>query len=320
MMIRKRGMFAFILMTVLVGITAAQTPAPAPAPATVPDTVYVLATVTGPKKAPAPGLKAENFQLFEDGVEQKITSFSAADGLWDINIILASSTLIAGPADRTYISVHEAVDTFKKTSNPGAKVKIDELKFGSDGLFAAIDRNLVDLQQSRNPRKALIVITDGFDRHFTSAAPGFSGDANEKTGGEAANKLIEFTKRLSIPIYFMYSDTGGIDAPHTNLELSGRGGQPAAGTPRDLADKDALTTVADQTGGAFTTGNQLTQLEPQLKLLAEELRNKYVLGFKSTNDKQDDKWRKLKVTLKAPSGPKLDIAVKSKYFVSKPTK
>ncbi len=85
-MIQRRGIFTFILITALSGICAAQSVSP--------DLVFVSATVTGPKKVPAPGLKAENFQLFEDGVEQKITSFAAADGAWTINILLANSMLL----------------------------------------------------------------------------------------------------------------------------------------------------------------------------------------------------------------------------------
>src|SRR5215471_913559 len=56
-MIRKRAVLTLLLMAVLFAVgAAAQTPAQ--------DLVYVTVTVTGPKKAPAPGLKAENFQLW----------------------------------------------------------------------------------------------------------------------------------------------------------------------------------------------------------------------------------------------------------------
>jgi hypothetical protein len=113
-----------------------------------PDIVYVNVTVTGPKKAGVPGLKAENFHLFEDGVEQKITEFTGRDGVWDINIILASSKLLPGRVDRVSAAIRDAVDTFKTTGNPANRIKVEELKFGSDGLYAAIDSNLEDLQRS----------------------------------------------------------------------------------------------------------------------------------------------------------------------------
>ena len=82
-----------------------------------------------------------------------MTFFAAADGLWDINILLANSILLPGRADRISSAIRDAVDTFQKTSNPQDKIKIEELQFGSDGMYDAIDRNLVDLQKTTNPRQ-----------------------------------------------------------------------------------------------------------------------------------------------------------------------
>src|SRR5438552_13606776 len=123
MMIRKRGIFTFILAAGLSGICAAQSASP--------DLVYVAPTVTGPKKAPATGLKEENFQVLEDGVEQKITFFSAPDGVWDIDILLATSQLLPGRADHVSNAIRDSVETFQKTSHPGDKIKVEELHFGS---------------------------------------------------------------------------------------------------------------------------------------------------------------------------------------------
>jgi Ca-activated chloride channel homolog len=284
-MIRKRGLLTFVVMMLLAGISAAQSAAP--------DMVYVTAIVTGPKKAPAPGLKTENFQLLEDKVEQKLTFFAPQDGIWDINVLLANSALLPGRADRTSAAIRDAVDTFQKTGNPMNKIKVEELHFGSDAMFAAIDRNLEDLQKTTNPRRALLVITDGFDM----------------PGGDAINGLIEFSRKLNIPIYFMYTKTQASD-PTTQVG--------ARGANYSAPEGEGLTNVAEQTGGAIYFVDALHQLESQCKLLAEELRTMYVLGFKSTNDKKDDKWRKLQVKLIPPAGQKLDISTKGKYFVPKP--
>lgn len=279
-------MLTFVLMTALAGICAAQT-----API---DLVYVTATVTGAKKAPATGLKVENFQLLEDKVEQKLTFFAPSDGIWDINIILANSKLLPGRADRVSAAIRDAVETFKKTSNPQDKIKVEELHFGSDGMFDAIDRNLVDLQKTTNPRRALLVINDDFDM----------------PGGDAINGLVEFSRKLNIPIYFMYTKTNSTDpsAPTTG----------ARGSTYSPVEGEGLTNVAEQTGGAIYFVDALHQLEIQCKLLAEELRTMYVLGFKSTNDKKDDKWRKLQIKMIPPAGQKLNVDAKGKYFVPKP--
>jgi Ca-activated chloride channel family protein len=285
-MIQKRGLLTFVLIVALAGICAAQS-----APL---DMVYVTAAVTGAKKAPALDLKVENFQVLEEKVEQKVTFFAPPDGLWDINIILANSKLLPGRADRVSSAIRDAVDMFLKTSNPLDKIKVEELHFGSDGMFDAIDRSLVDLQKTTNPRRALIVINDDFDM----------------PGGDAVNGLVEFSRKLNIPIYFLYTKTNSTD-PTT--QSTG-----ARGDTYKNVEGEGLTNVAEQTGGAIYFVDALNQLETLCKLLAQDFRTRYVLGFKSTNDKKDDKWRKLQVKLIPPAGQKLDVAAKGKYFVPKP--
>src|SRR5687767_13529681 len=64
-----------------------------------PNMVYVPVAVTGQKHAYVGGLKAENFQLREDNIPQTISYFSDADQPFDIDIILAVSTLQRGRSD-----------------------------------------------------------------------------------------------------------------------------------------------------------------------------------------------------------------------------
>jgi len=288
-MIHRRGILSAVFIMAFAGICAAQT-----APS---DMVYVTAKVTGPKKAPAPGLKAENFQLLEDKVEQKITFFAGQDGIWDINIILANSKLKPGTADALSAAIRDAVAAFQKASNPLDKIKVEELSSGnSNGMFAAIDRGLLDLQKTPNPRRALIVIHDDFD----------------SPGGDAVSGLVEYSRKLNIPIYFMYTTTASSDPSETVTGARGVGYKNVEG--------EGLTNVAEQTGGAIWFVQALHQLESLCRQLAEDLRARYVLGFKSTNDKKDDKWRKLQVKMIPPAGQKLDVDTKGKYFVPKPIK
>jgi len=290
-MAQWQGIRTLVLIMAFAGIVAAQAPAN--------DLVYVTAKVTGAKKAPVPGLKAGDFQLLEDKVEQKITFFAGQDGLWDINIILANSKLNPGRADELSREIRGAVDTFIKTSNPLDKIKVDELHTGSsDGMFASIDRNLVDLQKTTNPRRALVVIHDDFD----------------SPGGDAVNGLLEYSRKLNIPIFFMYTTTAPEDpTDHT----TGARGSKYEGKE---AEGEGLTTIAEQTGGAIFFVQAVHQLDTLCKLLAEDLRSRYVLGFTSTNDKKDDKWRKLQVKMVGPAGQKTEVTAKPKYFVPKPLK
>jgi VWFA-related protein len=290
----------------LTGLALAQAPGK--------DMVYVTATVKDAKKAPVSGLKVENFQILEDGVEQKITAFDGADGAWDIDLIVAHSKLNPGRPDAISAGIRDAIDTFKAEANPKTHVIVRELKFGADGLFSNIDDSLLNLQKTPNPRRALVVITDGFDRPYsvgdstnnrTGSTTGAVSDVSSQVAADPANKLVEYSRQLNIPIYFLYAALSDDLGKLNNTEL---------------AQKDALTTAADQTGGALITADPVHQLDTASKLLAQELRGKYVLGYVSTNDKKDNKWRNLKLKFTAPAGQKMDASIKKKYFVPKPPK
>ena len=150
--------------------------------------------------------------------------------------------------------------------------------------------NLVDLQKTTNPRRALIVINDDFDM----------------PGGDAVNGLVEFSRKLNIPIYFMYTKTNSNDPSALTTG--------ARGETYKSVEGEGLTNVAEQTGGAIYFVDALNQLETLCKLLAQELRTRYVLGFKSTNDKKDDKWRKLQVKMIPPAGQKLNVRCQGKIL------
>ena len=77
------------------------------------------------------------------------------------------------------------------------------------------------------------------------------------------------------------------------------------------------------TGGKLFESEADTALPQFLEVMAQELKNQYVLGFKSTNDARDDKWRKLEIKIKAPEGAggikEKDMKPKARdrYFVAK---
>jgi Ca-activated chloride channel family protein len=267
------------------------------------DMVYVLASVKDSKKAPVSGIGEQSFQITEDDVEQKIAAFFDADGPWDIDLIVAHSLLKPGRPDAISRGVRNAIDTFQAEANPKTHIIVRELKFGSDGLYPVIDDSLLDLQKSTNPRRALVVITDGFDRPYSNANT--VSDVGHNVATDSGNRLIEYSRKLNIPIFFLYSVLNGDLTALNNQEL---------------ADKEALTIVAEQTGGVFVHTDPINNLETASKVLASELRSKYVLGYISTNLKKDDKWRRLKLKFTAPQGQKLDASIKKKYFVPKPPK
>lgn len=288
-----------LAIAILAGVPAIQIFAQIPAAD--PNLVYVPVAVTGAKNAYIGSLTKENFELKEDGKVQTIVQFSENQP-WEMHIILAMSTLQRGRSDLNSNKIREAVEVFRQSGNPGNKYSVEEMPFGSNGVFDAMSRHVAGLTPSPNPRKAVIVITDGFDN----------------AGGDPGRALQEYAKKEDVPIYIFYSPVpepfaGQSQGPADILEV-GRGRQI------HLEGGQIYEDLTRFTGGRLYQADGDTQLRGHLQTLAEELKNQYMLGFRSTNDARNDKWRSLEVKLVKPPAGLKDLKTKlakNRYFVAK---
>ena len=298
-----------VLVTVLLtlGMTGLSQ---APAPKAGSNMVYIPVAVAGPKNGFVEGLKKENFILLEDGIQQTVSDFYDVNQPIDMDIILALSGLQRGRSDLNSIKIRESIENFRQQGNSQTKYKVEELNFGANGIFDAIDRHVTRLnQESTNPRKIVLVVTDSF----------------ESSGGEPARALQEYAKKLDVTIYIIFAP-----GPPTNV-----------GTGRDPGLTDSILEVgrgqriflsagagyedlAKFTGGRLFQADSDTQLRPFMESLSKEFKSQYVLGFKSTNDARNDKWRKIEVKIKAPQGigdvkeKDMKPRTRDRYFVAKP--
>ena len=192
--------------------------------------VLVPVTVTDPLNRFVGGLEQTDFKVFEDQVEQKIVSFGGEDTPLSIGIVFDTSGSmgnkiqmsrlavaeffkLANPEDEGFLVEFsgrpELVVPF--TNNPG-EIQNRLLTTQSKGATALLDGVTVALnamKKAKNPRKALIVITDGGDNH------------SRYTEAEVRNRL----KEADVQIYAM-GIYGGANSPE---ELAGPSRLRAAG-------------------------------------------------------------------------------------------
>jgi Ca-activated chloride channel family protein len=78
-----------------------------------------------------------------------------------------------------------------------------------------------------------------------------------------------------------------------------------------------LSEMSEMTGGrVFPVGN-LGELPDIAAKIGMELRNQYVLGYKSSNAHHNGQWRKIKVKLRPPKGlPPLNVYAKTGYYAA----
>jgi VWFA-related protein len=127
------------------------------------------------------------------------------------------------------------------------------------------------MKNSKNPRKALLVISDGGD------------NSSRYTETEIKNLVREAdTQIYGIGIYEPYGSRG-----RTAEELNG---------------PSMLNEIAEQTGGRSYPVENLNDLPDIAAKIGIELRNQYVLGYSSTNQERDGRYRRVKVRLMQPRG------------------
>jgi VWFA-related protein len=254
--------------------------------------VVIPVTVTDPTNRFVLGLDKADFSLSEDAVAQKITHFSAEDAPMSVGILVDTS----GSMDFKLETSRRAVAEFLKTMNAQDEAFViqfnDQAKvvqpFTSDtkaiqqqmkdlhsggltALLDAVDLGIREMKKAKNPRKALVVVSDGGDNHSRYTAA----------------DIRDVVKEADTQIYAM-----GVFEP--NL-LPGLASEIISG-PKLLAQ------IADQTGGRAYGASEFSQLPGIAEKIAIELRNQYVLAYYPTNSARDGKYRHVEVKLNQPKG------------------
>jgi VWFA-related protein len=252
--------------------------------------VQIPVHVTTASGASVTGLKRDNFHLFEDDVEQKITHFAMEDAPTSIGLLFDASGSMHNKMRQSY----EAAAAFFKTANPQdefflvefnerPKLSVtftpdsDELyqrilrvhPFGRTSLLDAIHLAMVHMKNARSVRKAIVILSDGGDNR------------SRYTAREIKNAMLE----SDVQLYAM-----GIFEPEETRKR----------TLEEQNGPQLLGDLADQSGGRLYTVDRVDELPLISARIGNELRNQYVLGYVSTNDSRDGKYRHVKVKLVPP--------------------
>jgi Ca-activated chloride channel family protein len=267
------------------------------------DQVLVNATVTDSLNRIVSGLEAEHFQIWEDKIEQKIESFSAEDVPISIGLILD----VSGSMKDKLATATQAAQTFLKSGNPedeyfltvfanrpevAADFTTDITKLqsrlivtaakGMTAMYDSVYLGLEKLKEGSNPKKALLLITDGEDNRSRYTF----------------NNVKEFVKEQDVQIYGI----GIVDDWNSQLG--------AGKTGRAMVEE-----LTELTGGRAFFPDSVYELEDICMKIAVELKNQYVIGYQSTNEAKDGKWRKLRLKVNPPKGiQRLNVRAKQGYY------
>ncbi len=271
------------------------------------DTTLVLipVSVTDPMSRFVTGLDKENFKLAENGIEQEISQFSSEDAPLSIGLVFDTSGSMGSKLQKS----REAVKQFLKTANPEDEFFLiqfndrpemvipftpdteeieNRLMFtqakGRTALLDGVYMAMNQMKKARNPRKAILIISDGGD------------NSSRYTESEVKNAVRE----ADVQIYAI-----GIFEP-----IASRGR-----TPEEFSGPTLLGELSEQTGGRrFEVGN-LNELPDVAAKIGIELRNQYVLGYSPKNTVRDGKYRRVQVKLVKTTGlPQLKAMFRTGYY------
>lgn len=267
--------------------------------------VLIPVTVTDPLNRFVTGLDRENFRLFEDKSEQKVTHFASEDAPLSVGLVFDVSGSMGSKLDKS----RQAAAQFFKTANPedeffliefndrpemvvGFTTHLEEIQNrltftqskGRTALLDAVYLALNTMKKATRPRKALLIISDGGD------------NSSRYTESEIKNRVRE----ADVQIYAI-----GIFEP-----IASRGR-----TPEEMSGPSLLSEIAEQTGGRHFPVDNLNELPDVAAKIGVELRNQYVLGYTPTNLERDGKYRKVQVKLVQPRGlPPLRASWRLGYY------
>ncbi len=264
--------------------------------------VVINATITDAKGKPVPGLKQNQFQVFEDGKEQKIeffgyenTPFAAvilldSSGSMEQRVSLARSAAIQfldrlRPDDMTAIynfdSKISLVQDFSNSRDIYEGV-FDIKSKGMTVLNDAIVKASEALAERPEKRRAIIVLSDGADT--------FSK--------RSADKALKAALAVNATIYTV--DMSALTAGISKERMQNQG---------------VLKNFAEKSGGKFIATPGGVAMRDAFKNIGEELGIQYTLGYQPTNTARDGKWRTIELKTS-----KADLNIRTRKGYNAPKK
>lgn len=270
------------------------------------DLVNLGVTVTDKKGVLVTDLKAEDFEILEDGRKQTVRYFSAGDCPADapalamhLGLLLDVSdsmgedmsfsktasikflNMLTDAVDITVVDFDTEVRTARYSQSEFARLieRIRQKKAaGNTALYDAIGTYL-DGAAGQDGRKIMLLYTDG-------------GDNQSSLGyGELMNLL----KASDVTVYAI----GELEHQSATTKTQQR---------------MILQQIADVTGGQAFFPTAVKELDNVYAKVLAEIRAQYTLGYSSTNEKTDGAWRKVDVKIVRKDAKDLRLRSRKGYF------
>ena len=260
-----------------------------------------------------PLLSRKNFQIFENGIEQKIAYFATTNSPFSVVLLIDTS----GSTQFRLDDIQNAAINFVEKLKPSDSVmvmsfddRIDVLcnattdrntitkairrtrTGGGTRLYDAVQDILTKQLKTITGRKAVVLFTDGVDT--TSRRASF-------------DSTIRLAEESDAPIYSVDYDTSGTGTLGIPGGIpGGRGTILGLPLPRPTSTGGVtpgdyrravryLHALSDKTGGRFYSGDSLFGIAQAFTWIAEELGRQYSIGYYPLSAGKEGERRQIKV-------------------------
>jgi VWFA-related protein len=268
------------------------------------DLVLLDVSVKNSKGGYVAGVSKESFQVYESGRLQTISHFSHDDVPVTVGLVIDTS----GSMLSKYHQVVTAALVFIGASNPNDEIFVvnfnDKVTYGlpptlpfSDNvpalrdalwmarpegrtaLYDAVALALKHLEEGKQAKKTLVLVSDGGDNHSSHTF-------------DSVRRMVEVS-RATIYTIGLFDD--------------------------DDADRNprVLRQLSDISGGETYLPQETSEVTGICRQVAADIRARYTIGYVPAHDAQDNghALRKIKVTVSQPGGPKLTVHTRTSYLV-----
>jgi Ca-activated chloride channel homolog len=265
------------------------------------DLVNIYFTVCNKQGRLVANLDQADFAVYEDNNPQVITHFSRETDLplklvllidtsgsvryklpfeQDVAVGFLNSTLRPGLDQASVVTFDSSIDVRQNYTGDRQLLANAVRRTRSGGatrLYDALSFLLNGTLTDGDGRRAIILLTDGGDN----------------ASQDSPIEVFEAAQRNNVAIYIVSVNSIGIPSD-------------------DSHSRDGiLETFATQTGGRAFVPTRLKDLSSQLAAISKDLRSQYTIAYRSTNDKRDGSYRRIRIEVK---NTRYSVHARSGYY------
>ena len=261
----------------------------------------------------ATNLRQEAFKVFEDGIEQQVSFFSAEESPVSWSLVLDRSGSMMDMMSDVYDAALHVIDggtahhetsiiTFNKRPELVIDFSSDRHRLensilglravGETSLFDAVEFALDRLRSGKHRKKVVVVVTDGEDNASRLKFRELIGRAEEE-------EAVIYT-------------VGMFGSMGNRLGVMGM-------ARYDRNARAELKKLAEVTGGSSHFPNNVDECKSVMKEIAREVGQQYSLGYYPLNKERNGNWRSIKVPVtRTGNSGQLIARTRTGYYARKP--